>query len=56
MQPGGVFGRLLTLLLKLGFPLMKNVLGPLVKILLIPLRLTAVGSAADARIQKQFLG
>ena len=41
---------LLRLLLKPGFPLMKNVLKPLSKSVLIPLRLTAGASTADAGI------
>ena len=41
---------LLRLLLKPGFPLMKNVLKPLSKSILIPSRLTAGASTADAGI------
>ena len=36
-----------------GLPLMKTVLATLAKVVLIPLRLTAVVSAADAAIQKK---
>ena len=43
-------GSLLRPLLKTGFPLMKNVLKPLSKSVLRPLRLTAGASAADAGI------
>ena len=43
-------GSLLRPLLKPGFPLMKNPLKPLSKSVLIPLRLTAGASAADAGI------
>ena len=55
IQSGGVLGRLLGLLLKTGLPLMKNVLNPLAKSILIPLGLTAV-SATDAAIHKKMLG
>ena len=47
---GGFIGRLLGPLLKTGLPLMKNVIKPLAKIVLIPLGLTAAASAADAEI------
>ena len=40
-------------LLKSGLPLIKNVIKPLVKSVLIPLRLTAAASAADAGIHKK---
>ena len=43
-------GSLLRPLLQPGFPLMKNVLKPLSKSVLIPLGLTAGASAADAGI------
>ena len=43
-------GRLLGPLLKTGSPLIKNVIKPLAKGVLIPLGLTAAGSAADAGI------
>ena len=49
-QLGGFLGRLLGLLLKTGFPLMKNVIEPSAKSVLIPLGLTATASAADAGI------
>ena len=42
-------------LLKAGLPLMKNVIKPLAKIVLIPLGLTAALSAADAGIHKKIL-
>ena len=45
---GGFLGRLLGPLLKTGLPLMKNVIKPLAKSVLIPLGLTAAASAADA--------
>ena len=47
-QSGGFLGRLLCPLLKTGLPLIKNVINPLAKSVLIPLGLTAVAaSAAD---------
>ena len=48
IQLGGFLGRLLGPLLKTGLPLMKNVIKPLAKSVLIPLGLTAAASAADA--------
>ena len=56
IQSGGFLGRLLGPLLKTGLPLIKNVIRPLAKIVLIPLRLTAAASAADAGIHKKILG
>ena len=56
IQSGGFLGRLLGPLLKTGLPLMKNVIKPLAKSVLIPLGLTAAASAADAGIHKQILG
>ena len=53
---GGFLGRLLGPLLKTGLPLIKNVIKPLAKSVLIPLGLTAAASAADAGIDKKFLG
>ena len=50
---GGFLGKLLGPLLKTGLPLIKNVIKPLAKDVLIPLGLTAVVSAADARIHKK---
>ena len=47
-------GRLLSPLLKIGLPLIKNVIKPLVKSVLIPLGLTAAASAADAGIHKKY--
>ena len=43
-------------LLKTGLPLIKNVIKPLAKSVLIPLGLTAAASAADAGIHKKILG
>ena len=56
IQPGGFLGRLLGPLLKTGLPLMKNVLTPLAKSVLIRLGLTGAASAADAGIHKKILG
>ena len=56
IQSGGFLGRLLGPLLKTGLPLIKNVIKPLVKSVLIPLGLTAATSAADAAIHKKILG
>ena len=49
---GGSLGRLLGPLLKTGLPLIKNVIKPLAKSVLIPSRLSAAASAADAVIHK----
>ena len=56
IQLGGVFRRLLGPLLQTGLPLIKNVITPLVKSVLIRLRLTAAVLAADAGIDKKILG
>ena len=56
IQSGGFLGRLLGALLKRRLPLMKNVIKPLAKSVLIPLGLTATVSAADAGIHKKILG
>ena len=56
MQSGGFLGRLLGPLLKTGLPLIKNVIKPLAKSVLIPLGLTAAAPAADAGIHKKILG
>ena len=56
IQLGGFLGRLLGPLLKTGLPLMKNVIKPLAKSVLIPLGLTAAALAADAGIHKKLLG
>ena len=53
---GGFLGKLLGPLLKTGLPLIKNVISPLAKSVLIPLGLTAAASAADAEINKKILG
>ena len=56
IQSGGFLGKLLGPLLKTGFSLIKNVVTPLAKSVLILLGLTAAASAADAGIQKKILG
>ena len=56
IQSREFLGRLLGLLLKIGLQLIKNVIKPLWKIILIPLGLTAAVSAADAGIHKKILG
>ena len=56
IQSGGFLGRLLGPLLKARLALMKNVIKPLAKSVLIPLGLTAAASAADAGIHKKILG
>ena len=56
IQSGGFLDRLLGPLLKTGLPLIKNVIKPLAKSVLIPLGLTAVASAADAGIHRKILG
>ena len=55
MQSEGLLGKLLGPLLKTGLPLIKNVITPLAKSVLIPLGLTAAASAADAGIDKKIL-
>ena len=50
IQSGGFLGRLL------GPSLIKNVIKPLTKSVLIPLGLTAATSAADAAVHKKVLG
>ena len=52
IQSGGFLGRLFGPLLKPGLPLMKYVIQPLAKSVLIPLGLTAASSSADAEIDK----
>ena len=56
IQSGGFLGKLLGPLLKTGLPLIKNVIKPLAKSVLIPLGLTAAAaSAADAGRHKKNL-
>ena len=54
-QSGGFLGRLLGPLLKTGLSLIRNVLKPLAKSVLIPLGLTAA-SSTNAAIHKKMLG
>ena len=56
IQSGGFLGRLLGPLLKAGIPLMKTVIIPSAKSVLIPLGSTAAASVADAGIHKKILG
>ena len=56
IQSGGFLGKLLGPLLKTGLSLIKNVIEPLAKSVLIPLGLTAAASPADAGIHKEILG
>ena len=49
----GFLGRLRGPLLKTVLPLIKNVIKPLAKSVLIPLGLTAAASAADGEIHKK---
>ena len=50
IQSEGFLGKLLGSFLKTGLPLMKSVIKPLAKSVLIPLGLTAAASAANAGI------
>ena len=52
-QSGGYLSRILGPLLKTGLPLMKNVLKPLAKNVLISLGLTAAASTTDAAIHEK---
>ena len=56
IQSGEFLGRHLGPLLKTGLPLIKSVIKPLAKSVLIPLGLTAAASAADTGIHKKILG
>ena len=53
IQSGRFLGRLLGPLLKMGLPLIKNVIEPLAKSVLIPLGLTAAALEADGGILKK---
>ena len=55
VQSGGFLGRLLGPLLKTDWPLIKYVLKPLAKSIVIPLGLTAAASAVDVGIHKTSL-
>ena len=54
IQSRGFLGRLLGPLLKIVLALIKNVIKPLAKSVLIPLGLTTAGSAADAGSHKKY--
>ena len=54
IQSGGFLGRLLGP--KTGLPLIKNVIKPLAKSVLISLGLTAAASVVDGGIRKKILG
>ena len=56
IQSGEFLGRLLGPLLRTGLLLMKSVIKPLAKTVLVPLGLIAAASAADAGIHKKILG
>ena len=56
IQLGEFFVRLFDPLLKTGLPLIKGVIKSLAKGVLMPLGLTALASAADAKIHKKILG
>ena len=56
IQSEGFLGKVIGPLLKTGLPLMKNIIKPLAKSVLIPLKVTAAASATDARIHKTILG
>ena len=55
-QSGGYLSRILGPLLKTGLPLMKNVLKPLAKNVLISWGLTAAASTTDAAIHEKMFG
>ena len=54
MQSGAFLGKLLGPLLKTGLPLIKNVIKPLAKSVLISLGLTAAASVADTGIHQKY--
>ena len=56
IQSRGFLGRLLCPLLKTGLPVIKKLIKPLVKSVLIPLGLTAAASVAAAGIHNKLLG
>ena len=55
IQSGGFLSKLLGPLLKTGLPLIKNVIKPIAKGVLVPLGFTTAASAADAGIHKKIL-
>ena len=56
IQSGGFLSRLLGPLLKTGLPLIKKLIKPLGKSVLLPLGLTAAASAVDTGIHKNNIG
>ena len=56
MHSGGSIGRHLKPTLKTVLPLLKNVLKPLARRVLIPMRLAAAAVASDLGIHKRILG
>ena len=54
IQSRGFIGRLLGSLLKTGLPLIRNVIKPLAKSVLVPLGLTAAASTADAGTHEKY--
>ena len=56
IQSGRFLGRFLGPLLKTGLPLIKDLIKPWAKSVLILLELTATSAAADAGIHKKILG
>ena len=56
IQPGVFLGKFLGPILRTELPLMKSVIKPLAKSVLVPLGLIAAASAADAVIHKKILG
>ena len=56
IQSGVFLGRLIGPLLKTGLHLIKTIIKPLAKSVLIPLGLTTAASAADAGIYKKIIG
>ena len=56
VQLGGVLGRLFGQLLRTDLPLIRNVLKPLAKRVLLPLGSTASASAKDTAIRKKIFG
>ena len=54
IQSRGFLGRLVGPLLKRGLPLIKKVIKPLIKSVLIPLGSNSAVSAADTGVQKKF--
>ena len=54
IQSGEFLGRVLGSLLKTGLPLIKNVIKPLAKSVLIPLRLTEAASAASSGVHERY--